>query len=234
MTCCFLTTSRLFINLFHNGSLTHYHFIYNTDSRRIEGSPQSVVLECSKKNFPYRCFFNDERNEVYSFYRQGQSFMVDADDASKFSLERMTDQDLGQMFLIYNTALIARSSSSILFFKVEKELETEVRRWKQYDELHIRGLIYYIKGNVRIQVTTDDKICFYLIDKETFKPTLENVMYNYMQCNQMLFGSRVRYCLTFKNNQRNFEVFKRAYYHDFKVPVQSENLEGSIGLELMS
>ena len=37
-------------------------------------------------------------------------------------------------------------------------------------------MIFYIKGNIRIQITTDEFIYFYLIDKETLMPTLENVM----------------------------------------------------------
>lgn len=116
----------------------------------MEGKPVIQDLECTKKNFPQRCFYNDERNEVYSFYRQGQAFIVDADDASKYTFDRMTEFDLGQMFLIYNTALVARSSSDILFFKIEVDEETEERKWQQYEMLEVRGLIYYIKGNVRI------------------------------------------------------------------------------------
>ena len=108
--------------------------------------------------------------------------------------------DLGQMYLIYDSALIARSSSDILFFKIEKDEEEGTRSWKQYKILNVRGFIYYIKGNVRIQITTDDKIYFYLIDKETFEPIFENVMSNYMNCNQMMFGSKVRYCVTYKTN----------------------------------
>ena len=95
----------------------------------------------------------------------------------------MTDMDLGQMYLIYNQALVVRSSSTINFFKIEVEELTDKRRWKHYDTIYERGLIYYIKGNVRIQVTTDDRIYFYLIDEKTLKPSLENVMYNYMKCN---------------------------------------------------
>ena len=38
----------------------------------------------------------------------------------------------------------------------------------------------------------------YLIDKETYMPNLENVMYNYMGCNQMMFGSKVRYGIAYK------------------------------------
>jgi hypothetical protein len=32
----------------------------------------------------------------------------------------------------------------------------------------MRGQIYFIRGNVRIQIITDEKIYFFLIDKETF------------------------------------------------------------------
>ena len=104
------------------------------------------------------------------------------------------------MYLVYNKALIARSSSDILFFKLVYDENAERDKWKQYDIIHARGFIYYIKGNVRIQVTTDEKIYFYLIDPETLKPQLDNVMYNYMNCNQMMFGSKVRYCITYKTN----------------------------------
>ena len=104
--------------------------------------------------------------------------------------------------------------------------------WRQYKVIEKRGFIYYIKGNIRIQITTDDKIYFYLIDKETLMPHLENVMYNYMGCNQCMFGSKVRYAVTYKTNQRAFDIYRRKANHDFKVPITEENLEGSMGLEL--
>ena len=61
---------------------------------------------------------------------------------------------------------------------------------------------------------------------------MENVMFNYMNCNQMMFGSKVKYSVTYKTNQRSFDIYRRKYWHDFKVPVSDENLEQSIGLEL--
>lgn len=113
----------------------------------------------------------------------------------------MTDYDLGMMYLVYNNALVARSSSDILFFKIMTDEETGERGWTQFDKLeNMRGLIFYIRGNKRIQITTDDKVRFYLICKETCRPILENVMYNYMACNQMMFGPKVKYCVTFKTN----------------------------------
>ena len=84
------------------------------------------------------------------------------------------------MYLIFESALMIRSSDSIVFFKKDEE---NVGQWKEYHQLpKMRGQIYFIKGNVRIQVTTDTHIYFFLIDKQTFVPTLENVMYNYMNC----------------------------------------------------
>ena len=73
-----------------------------------------------------------------------------------------------------------------------------------------------------------------MIDKETFMPILENVMFNFMTCNQMMFGSKVRYSVTYKTNQKSFDIYRRKYWHDFKVPISAENLEGSIGVELRS
>lgn len=57
-------------------------------------------------------------------------------------------------------------------------------------------------------------------------------MYNYMGCNQCMFGSKVRYCVTYKTNQKSFDIYRRRCWHDFKVPITEENLEGSLGMEL--
>ena len=65
-------------------------------------------------------------------------------------------------------------------------------------------------------------------------PELENVMYNYMQCSYMMIGPKVRYCVTYKNDSRGFNIFRAKYVHNFKVNVQKDNLEGSKILELES
>lgn len=81
------------------------------------------------------------------------------------------------MYLLFDQALVVRSSSSILFFKIDDETGL----WKEYHRFpKMRGQIYFIRGNIRIQVTTDEMIYFYLIDKETLIPELENCMANYM------------------------------------------------------
>ena len=81
-------------------------------------------------------------------------------------------------------------------------------------------------------MTTETYVYFYLIDPVTFMPQLENVMRNFMNCTQMMFGSAVRYCITYKTNQRSFDVYRRKYEHDFRVNIRKENLEGSIGLPI--
>lgn len=48
----------------------------------------------------------------------------------------------------------------------------------------------------------------------------------------MMFGSRVRYGITYKTNQKAFTVYRRKFEHDFRVPISAENLEGSMGLDL--
>jgi hypothetical protein len=53
-------------------------------------------------------------------------------------------------------------------------------------------------------VVTDEKIYFYMIDKETFIPTLDNVMYNFIDCSQLMFGTRGRYGIAYKENQSGF------------------------------
>ena len=138
------------------------------------------------------------------------------------------------MYMVYGQALIARSSSEILFFKRVVDEFTGEKNWKMYHRIAARGFIYYIKGNVRIQVTTDEKVYFYLINQETLEPTLENVMFNYMKCNHLMFGSKVRYGVSYKSNQRSFQIYRRAFWHNFKVPITQENLERSKAIELTS
>ena len=48
----------------------------------------------------------------------------------------------------------------------------------------------------------------------------------------MMFGSAVKYCITYKTNQCNFNVYTRRFTHDFKVNVAQFNYEGSIGLNI--
>lgn len=63
-------------------------------------------------------------------------------------------------------------------------------------------------------MTTAQQIFFYLIDRETYMPILENVMRNHMNCTQMMFGSRVKYGITYKGGEKSFNIYRRKFIHD--------------------
>jgi hypothetical protein len=75
-----------------------------------------------------------------------------AADPSDYWEEKLTEQDMGVMYILFDNALVTRSSGSILFFKIEKEDNDDVRgTWTLYHTIDdMRGSIYYIRGNVRI------------------------------------------------------------------------------------
>jgi hypothetical protein len=123
------------------------------------------------------------------------------------------------MFLINETALVCRSSSLILFFKLELDEFTGSKDWFLYETLQFGGNIFFIRGNWRIQIVTDEKIYFYCINQETFMPEIENVMNNFMNCSIMMFGALGKYGITYKTNEGNFDVYRRKYIHDYKVNV---------------
>lgn len=55
--------------------------------------------------------------------------------------------DLGQMFLVFNQALVARSSTKMMFFKIHPE----TKKWTNYHIIpNMRGTVFFIRGNVRI------------------------------------------------------------------------------------
>lgn len=50
----------------------------------------------------------------------------------------------------------------------------------------------------------------------------------------MMFGSRVRFGITYKTNQPGFQIYTRKFFHNFKVALSSQNYEGAIGENLTS
>ena len=143
------------------------------------------------------------------------------------------------MYLIFNEALLVRSSNTMLFFKKksicndDEVCNKSLGHWTEYHKIDkMRGTIYFIRGNIRIQITTEGKIYFYLIDKKTFEPELENVMLNSMQCSSLMFGARVRYGISYKVSEQNFTIYTRKCFHNFKVCIDNSTYEGATGAEL--
>jgi len=51
------------------------------------------------------------------------------------------------MFLVFNQALVSRSSTKMMFFKIHKK----TGKWTNYHTIHnMRGTVFFIRGNVRI------------------------------------------------------------------------------------
>jgi len=53
-----------------------------------------------------------------------------------------------------------------------------------------------------------------------------------MQCGNMIFGELQKFCITFKSNQAGFDKYNRKMVHDFRVKVNHENFENSLGFNL--
>ena len=79
------------------------------------------ITNCTYLNFPIKSFYSTVTEQVNVFYRQGHGITINASNPSDFRLEKITDNDLGTMYLLFDQALITRSSSSILFFKIDEE-----------------------------------------------------------------------------------------------------------------
>ena len=48
----------------------------------------------------------------------------------------------------------------------------------------------------------------------------------------MMFGSKVKYGITFKTNERSFTIYSRKYQNCLSAPVIKRDFEGSKALEL--
>lgn len=172
--------------------MKQYSFFYDIPSGKVSQKQSCLIKDSSKLNFACRSFYNEEWNECYTFYRQGQVATIKKDSNEQPFFESMTKADLGDMYMAFEKALIVRSSSNfIIFRKLQVEEESDdyegvrlVWRWKQIHVIkNMRGFCFFIHGNVRFQITTGEKIYFYIFkDKVTLIPELENVMYNFMGC----------------------------------------------------
>ena len=69
--CAFITDELLFVCLFHSPTLTHCHFVWDSRSKKLVGQVSKQTVGTSQRNFPYKAFYNDEKHELYVFYRQG-------------------------------------------------------------------------------------------------------------------------------------------------------------------
>lgn len=81
MNATFIQCGKIFGNLFHNRTFTHWHFVYDYEKNRMVHPPVKIKLtdlfNCSILNFPHDNFFDPSLDKVHIFYRQGQVLSVD-------------------------------------------------------------------------------------------------------------------------------------------------------------
>jgi len=89
-------------------------------------------------------------------------------------------------------------------------------------------------------ITSRRQIYFYKI-KETkdnylgpsyFKPVLDNVIYNFMTCNMMIFGPKLTVCITYEIGSEDFRIFSRNFKHNFQVKIDNHTGENNCNLNL--
>jgi hypothetical protein len=133
ITCCFIEDDNLLVQVYHRIQKKHYHFTYSYKELKILSDYVVTPIKeknCTDRNFPIKSFYSVANGACYTFYRQGQCFETPVNDYSLCHSEKITDSDLGNMFLVYEQALVVRSSGSMLFFK--KDVETD--KWTMYHE----------------------------------------------------------------------------------------------------
>ena len=216
----------------------HCHFIWNFDADEIFGQteiqdlPVIKQMDCNAMNFPVKCFYNPDINEIYSFYRQGLSFKINPDNIDSYQLQQVIEGDIGQIELVMGRCLVIQSSSKIMFLLQKEDIISKKLTWQAFKTIRIRGSIYFMKGTCQMQVTTNDHVYFYNIDSDTFEPTIENVMINYMTCGQMMIDQNGLYAVAYKTNQRAFDIYSKKYMNDLKVNSLNKNLEGCMSMEI--
>ena len=60
ITACFISDDLIFVNIFYNPALTHYHFLWDLNKESLKGNFVKLVMDTTTKNFPYKCFYNNE------------------------------------------------------------------------------------------------------------------------------------------------------------------------------
>lgn len=222
-------SNEILVSVYHRFARDLHSFVFDFVTGEFSHRDTLHIGNCSTLNFPIKTFFSEFTENYTTFFRQGHCVTRDGKVEQETRVEKITEADLGSMYLLFEKSLITRSSSSILFFK----LSEETGHWEEYHRIDkMRGQIYFIRGNIRFQVVTDENIYFFLVCPKTLMPNLENVMRNFMNCSMMMIGKFVRFAITYKTSQPGFTIYRRQMYHNFKVAINSSNYEGSHGINI--
>ena len=223
----------VFYCFYHRKTKMNYHFTFNIKENKVNSELHKSQAPGTNKNFPQQCFLNTENNQINCFFRQGLALDIEMDDLSKHRYQNISDRDMGQMILWNSECLITRSSTVVQFYKQVWDAKEKYYEWDCVSEIESTGFISSNRKGNNFYITEDEFIYFYTIDGDTLKPTLQNVMFNFMQCSILIIGEQGRFALTYKANQSNLLKFEKKMDHDFCVRVNDEDFENSSGLNMI-
>lgn len=125
-----LPDGSVFVSAYHRYQKKQYYFMYQHKNEgkgvkegKVIAGPMSREIDdgrCTGLNFPIKSFYSEKTGKCTTFYRQGYCVTVDAK-TMESSWERIIEADLGDMYLLFDAALVTRSSGSILFFRLDEE-----------------------------------------------------------------------------------------------------------------
>jgi hypothetical protein len=115
ITVAVLPDESVFVSVYHRMLKKQYYFVYSYLEKQIVSMIREIEIDhpsCTKINFPLKSFHSLVTNNCTTFYRQGFCVTVNADTLeSKY--EQITEADLGPMYLLFEEALVTRSSGNI-------------------------------------------------------------------------------------------------------------------------
>jgi hypothetical protein len=98
ITCAFVSKDILMITLFHNQSKTktHHHFLFDCSlSKIVDKHVVKKQLNCTRKNFPVKSFYNAKTEKIYTFYKEGIIVTVDANNIDQYHIDELDFVDFG-------------------------------------------------------------------------------------------------------------------------------------------
>jgi|TARA_B110000285_G_C15101778_1_gene605411 hypothetical protein len=105
ITCCFIENDDLFIQVYHRLHKKQYHFTYSYTKH--DNLSNTIITanrdpSCTQKNFPVKSFYSTVTKNVLTFYRQGFCQTVNPAYPAETRIEKITDKDLGNMYLLFD------------------------------------------------------------------------------------------------------------------------------------
>jgi hypothetical protein len=258
VTSQFLPNGNLiFINLYHKKERCQYHFLFDYVAKCItqKGRHQfKKESHSSEMNYPVSSFYiepfeNDRR--FYCFYRQGMVIEID------FNSDKLQDTSKDYQLMPREIDQICYANLRVdpdnpkslerQFLICLYNCQVHFYTWNpqgqlfKYDTLKINDdaslelvQISYTHGDYRFQLIQENKIKIYCLEvrDDKFRPVLENTLYNFMKCSQLLLSKNGEFAVSYKHDQDNLYVYERKYFHDFEVKVDSKDYEGTIAKTL--